>query len=123
MAHTAQTFQDLVVWQRAHRLVLDIYQCSQSFPTEEKYGITAQLRRAAVSVPANIAEGFTRSSKPDKLRFYNIAQGSLEETRYFLIVVRDLGYCTTDHILEQVTEVARLLQVYTQAIRSSQHNL
>lgn len=77
----AKTFQDLLVWQRSHRLVLDIYQISREFPKSEQYGLTSQVRRAAISVPANIAEGFRKKTHADKARFLNIAQGSLEETR------------------------------------------
>ena len=71
----AKTFQDLVVWQKAHEFVLSVYSLSRSFPKEEIYGLTSQFRRAAVSIPANIAEGFKKSGKPDKCRFMNIAQG------------------------------------------------
>jgi four helix bundle protein len=82
----ATTFQDLRVWQKAHEVVLDIYRLTAAFPREELFGLTAQVRRAAVSVPANIAEGFVKRGKSDKVRFYNIAQGSLEEVRYYLIL-------------------------------------
>jgi four helix bundle protein len=81
----AKSFQDLVVWQKTHQLVLGVYQFSASFPEREKYGLTSQLRRSAVSIPANIAEGFKKRTRPDKARFFNVAQGSLEETRYYLI--------------------------------------
>jgi four helix bundle protein len=91
----AKTFQDLLVWQKAHQLVLAIYRFSAGFPREEIYGITSQLRRAVVSVPANIAEGFKKKGKNDKARYMNIAQGSLEEVRYYLILVNDLGYGNT----------------------------
>jgi four helix bundle protein len=80
---SARTFQDLLVWQKAHQFVLEVYRYSAEFPRSELYGLSAQLRRAAVSVPANIAEGFRRRGKPDKARFMNIAQGSLEECRYY----------------------------------------
>ena len=88
----AKTFQDLIVWQKAHALTLAVYRYSAGFPKSETYGLCAQIRRAAVSVPANVAEGFKRRSKGDKARFLNIAQGSLEEVRYFLILSRDLQY-------------------------------
>lgn len=76
----AQSFEELEVWQLAHRMVLEVYRLSENFPKHELFGLTSQLRRAAVSVPANIAEGFKKRSVADKVRFYNIAQGSLEES-------------------------------------------
>ncbi len=88
----ARTFQDLIVWQKSHSLVLKIYKHSKSFPNNEIFGLTQQLRRSAVSVPANVAEGFKKRGKNDKARFFNIAQGSLEETRYYLILATALGY-------------------------------
>ena len=88
----ARSFEDLIVWQKAHQLVLSVYRLTESFPAKEMYGLTSQFRRAAVSVPANIAEGFKKRGKPDKARFLNIAQGSLEECRYYLILVSDLNY-------------------------------
>lgn len=82
----ARRFEDLIVWQKAHQLVLAIYNYTESFPKQEIFGLTAQFRRASISVPANIAEGFKKKSKLDKMRFMNIAQGSLEECRYYLIL-------------------------------------
>jgi len=87
-----ESFEQLEVWQWAHKLVLAVYHTTQSFPSKEKFGLTAQMRRAAVSVPANIAEGFKRRGRADKRHFYNIAQASLEEPRYYFILCRDLGY-------------------------------
>lgn len=108
----AKNFQDLIVWQKAHRFVLTAYRQSESFPKHEIYGLTAQLRRAAVSIPANIAEGFKKKSRPDKARFLNIAQGSLEECRYYLILAKDLGYGDTDQLMPQLEEVGKLLAGY-----------
>ena len=88
----AQTFRDLIAWQKAHDFVLRIYKVTAKFPREEQFALTSQLRRAAVSVAANIAEGFSRKTNREKLRFYNIAQCSLEECRYYLILSKDLGY-------------------------------
>ena len=79
---TAKTFKDLIVWQKAHQLVLAIYRMSDKFPSKEIYSLTSQLRRAAISIPANIAEGFKKKGIADKARFMNIARGSLEEVRY-----------------------------------------
>src|SRR6185295_220484 len=88
----ARTFTDLVVWQKAHQLVLAIYGLTATFPRYELYGLSSQMRKAAVSIPANIAEGFKKRGKADKARFMNIAQGSVEESRYYLILAADLRY-------------------------------
>ena len=87
----SKSFKDLIVWQQAHQLVLQIYRSSKEMPKNEEYGITNQIKRSAVSTAANIVEGYKRIGKKDKLRFYNISQASLEETRYFLILIEDLG--------------------------------
>ena len=115
----AKDFQDLIVWQRAHQFVLSTYRYSESFPKSELYGLTSQARRAAVSIPANIAEGFKKKTKPDKIRFLNIAQGSLEECRYYLILSRDLGYEDTTQLMTQLIEVSKLLQSYLSSILRS----
>jgi four helix bundle protein len=115
----AKTFQDLVVWQKAHRFVLDVYRFSNDFPKSEHYGLTSQLRRAAVSVAANIAEGFKKRSRPDKGRFMNTAQGSLEECRYYLLLSSDLSYGDPAALLERLDEVGRLLDAYLRSILSS----
>jgi four helix bundle protein len=99
-------------------MVLDIYNLTSKFPGHEIYGLTSQLRRAAFSVPANIAEGFKKRGRSDKARFINIAQGSLEETRYYLILAQDLGYADTARILESADEVSRLLDSYHQALQT-----
>jgi len=115
----AKRFSDLIVWQKAHKFVLDVYRLSSEFPKTEIYGLTSQIRRAAVSVPANIAEGFRKRTNPEKLRFLNIAQASLEECRYYLILVNDLGYGSTERLDSQLTEVSKLLQSYSEAIRTN----
>ena len=112
----ARNFQDLIVWQKAHQFVLSVYRITKAFPREEIYGLTSQFRRAAVSVPANIAEGFKKKGRPDKARFMNMAQGSLEECRYYLILTKDLEYGETPRLFDQLDEVSRLLASYTAAI-------
>jgi four helix bundle protein len=112
----AKTFQDLIVWQKAHLFVLDIYSLTSEFPKTEIYGLTSQLRRAAISIPANIAEGFKKRTKPDKSRFMNIAQGSLEECRYYLILAQDLNYSDTASHMSQIEEVSKLLDAYIRAL-------
>ncbi len=115
----ARTFKDLLVWQKAHQLVLAVYHLTADFPKQETFGLTCQLQRAAVSVPANIAEGFKRRGKPDKARLLNIAQGSLEECRYYLILAEDLGYCNTEDQTIVLEEVSRFLEAYIQRIVAS----
>src|SRR5688500_2741897 len=88
----AKSFGDVEISKKAHAFVLDTYRFTENFHKHELFGLTSQLRRAAVSIPANFAEGFKRTGKPDKLRFYNIAQGSLEECRYYMILACDLNY-------------------------------
>ncbi len=107
-----QRFQDLQVWQRSHALVLEIYGLTKDFPSSERFGITSQLRRAAVSVPTNIAEGTKRLGSQDYVRFINIAEGSLAETEYLITLSRDLGYLSpeaTAKPLAEITEIARML--------------
>ena len=116
MRSPARTFEDLVVWQKAHAFALSVYRSTQGFPREETYGLTSQLRRAAVSVPANIAEGFKRRNRPDKARLMNVAEGSLEEARYYLKLALDLGYLS-DPLSEDVAEVGRLLGAYATSLR------
>src|SRR5437868_14937008 len=93
----AQSFRDLIVWQKSHTLVLEVYKLTRRLPREELFGLVSQMRRAAVSVPANIAEGFKRRGKSDKARHMNIAQGSLEELQYFVILC-DLSYLPVDPV-------------------------
>jgi four helix bundle protein len=113
----ARGFEDVEIWKKAHVFVLEIYRITESFPKHELYGLTSQLRRAAVSVPANFAEGFGKPTKPDKLKFYGIAQGSLEECRYYLILARDLHYADTSELRKKAEEVSKMLTSYTYAIR------
>ena len=115
----AKDFKDLIVWQKAHQFVLAVYRFSKKFPKSEMYGLTSQARRAAISIPANIAEGFKKKTKPDKARFMNIAQGSLEECRYYLILAQDLDYGETSQLMSQLEEVSKLLEAYTASILAS----
>jgi len=119
MKSPAKSFRDLQVWQKAHKLVLDVYQMSREFPSHEVYGLTAQVRRAAMSIPANIAEGFRKRGKADKARFLNIAQGSLEEVRYYLLLSKDLGYADVREQLILAEEVSKMLDAYCKAIQRS----
>ena len=119
LSKPARTFQDLLVWQKAHQFVLGIYALTAAFPRQETYGLSLQMRRASVSIPANIAERFRRRGKAEKARFRNIAEGPVEECRYFLILAQDLGYSDTARSAELLDEVSRLLCAYTRAARSS----
>lgn len=112
----ARNFRELIVWQKAHQFVLQTYGLTESFPKHELFGLTSQFRRAAVSVPANIVEGFVKKGQLDKARFMNIAQGSIEECRYYLILAQDLGYGETREHHELLVEVSRLLEAYASAI-------
>ena len=114
----AKQFRELIVWQKAHELVLSVYRHSESYPKSELYGLTSQLRRAAVSVPANIAEGFKKKTRPDKAKYLNIAQGSLEECRYYLILANDLGYGDTSQLMLQLEEVSKLLEAYLSGLQN-----
>ena len=87
-----QRFEDIVAWQKAHALVIMVYKATRTFPEFERFGLCSQFQRAVVSIAANIAEGYKKLSKADKLRFFNIAQGSLEECRYYCLLSKDLGY-------------------------------
>ena len=105
-------FRNLTVWQRSHALTLEIYGLSAKFPRDERFGLVTQLRRAAVSVPTNIAEGAKRQRKQDYARFLNISEASLAETAYLLFLGRDLGYSDpriTDGLLSEVDEFSRML--------------
>jgi four helix bundle protein len=109
---TVQRFTELKVWQRSHSLVLEVYRLTSKFPSDERFGLTSQLRRATVSVPTNIAEGSKRLTKGDYARFLNIAEGSLAESEYPLLLSRHLGYvaakaCTRP--LAEISEIARML--------------
>lgn len=115
----ARTFRDLLVWRKAHEFVLAVYEYTAAFPKQETYGLALQMRRAAVSVPANVAEGFRRRGKVDKARFMNLAEGSLEECRYYLILAQDLGYGDTSKLASSAEEVSRLLSAYAAAILTS----
>jgi four helix bundle protein len=115
----AKSFEDLVVWRKAHEFVLGVYGLTKTFPKEETYGLTSQLRRAAVSIAANIAEGFRKRGKADKARFMNTAEGSADECLYYLILARDLGYGDTVALVRTLDEVSRLLNAYSGAILAS----
>jgi len=119
-----QHFTKLLVWQRSHNLVLAVYNASVGFPKSELFGLTSQLRRAAVSVPTNIAEGSKRQSQSDFSRFLNMAEGSLAETEYLLMLSRDLGYVPTaaaSRYLKEISEILRMLAGLRSTIASEKN--
>ena len=116
----ATRFEELLVWQKAHKMVLELYLITKSFPQQEIYCLTSQMRRAAISVPANIVEGFRKNGKADKLRFLNIAQGSLDELKYYIILSLDLGYISEDKIKGLIEEVSKVIEGYSKGIRKSE---
>ena len=115
----ARSFEEVGVWRKAHAWVLAVYGFTALFPKHELFGLTSQLRRAAVSVPANFVEGFKKRGRADKLRFYNIAQGSLEECRYYLILARDLDYGNPAPLMRESEEISKMLDGYIRSITRS----
>ncbi|MCD7913880.1 MAG: four helix bundle protein [Tannerellaceae bacterium] len=116
---STQSFEQLVVWQKAHPYVLSIYRITRSYPKDEIFFLVNQMRRAAISVTVNIAEGYIRIGIKEKLRFYNILQGLLEETRNFIILSKDLGYISMEDkedLYEQASEVSRMLNAYCKGL-------
>ena len=113
------SFEDLIVWQKAHGFVLLVYRSTRTFPEDERFGLTSQFRRAASSVTANIAEGYKKLSRADKLRFFNIAQGSLEECRNYIILSHDLEYISdgmNEEMRNSIEEASRLLNAYCASV-------
>lgn len=91
-----KSFTDLIAWKEAHQLVLEIYGITKNFPKEERFGLTNHVRRAAVSISSNIAEGFSRNSQKEKVQFYRTSLGSLTETQNQLLIARDVGFLSKD---------------------------
>ena len=117
-----RVFTDLRVWQEAHKFVLDTYRLTKLFPKEEIFALVAQLRRAAVSITSNIAEGFTRAGVKDKLHFYNIAMGSLVECQNQLLLAKDLDYISVvdyQKSFERSVVVAKMLNALINKIKQS----
>ena len=113
------SFEHIYAWQKAHAFTILVYQITKCFPKEELFALTLQFRRAAVSIEANIAEGYKKLSKPDKLRFLNISEGSLAECRNYIILARDLGYVGESQYSElynSIEEASKLLTAYSKGI-------
>ncbi len=117
-----RNFRDIQVWHKAHDLTLKVYKVTKSFPREETYGLTSQMRRASYSIPTNIAEGCGRDSNIELGRFFTIAMGSASELEYTLLLSRDLGYVKGkdyEDLNAAVTEIKRMLATYLKKIRTS----
>ena len=115
-----QSFKEIVAWQKAHAFVIQVYQACALFPAHERYGLCSQFERAAVSIAANIVEGYRKDGIADKLRFLNISQGSLEECRYYILLSYDLSYIDSDrynNMNQSIEEVSRLLNAYYKGIK------
>jgi len=113
-------YQDLLVWQKAIQLVRDVYVTTRSFPREEIYGLTSQLRRSAVSIPSNIAEGQGRRSRGDFLQFLRVARGSLMEAETQIIIASDLSYLAPERtrgLLSDTREIGKMLDGLMESIR------
>lgn len=118
----SHSFKDLQCWNKAHEFVLHIYKITGLFPKSELYALNSQFRRAVISIPTNIAEGYKKTGVKDKLRFFNIAQGSIEESRYYIILAKDLNYIESekfDLLNELLESSSRLLNVYCNKISQS----
>ena len=116
-------FEDVIAWQKARIFINHVYSITKTFPQEERYGLTSQFQRAAVSVAANIAEGYKRMGKDDKLRFYNYSQGSLEECRCYIYLSNDFNYITSDEaqiMINEIEETSKVLNSYINSIKTRQ---
>jgi four helix bundle protein len=117
-----KSFEELDAWKKAHEFVIEIYKTTENFPKSEIFGLVSQFRRSAVSVAANIAEGYGKNGTKDKLRFYNISQGSIEECKYYIILSKDLGYINMDRYLilkQELDDSSKLLNSYCRAISNN----
>ena len=119
MGTSAKVFTDLIVWQKAHKFVLKVYKVTKTFPQSELYNLTSQFRKAAISIAANIAEGFKKKGLADKIRFYNIAQGSLEECRYYNILSGDLNFVNDLSLKKDIEEISKMLDSYIKSVNKT----
>ena len=117
---TAKRYEDLIVWQKAHALTNAIYKITEDFPSTEKFTLAKQVRGSSISVPANIAEGFGRYHQKEKIQFYNIALGSLNETENYLKSIKDIGLAETNDFINDCIEIRKMLCGYIRAIRNTE---
>lgn len=121
MDNKIKSFTDLIVWKKGHELVLMAYRATDSFPLKEQFSLTNQMRRAAVSITSNIAEGFSRQSQKEKIQFYSMAKGSLTELQNQLLIARDIGYIEKNNFIKianQSVETSKLLNGLIKIIKS-----
>jgi four helix bundle protein len=114
-----KTFRDWLVWQRAHAFVLAVYKLTEAFPDRELCGLASQMRRAAISIAANVAQGFAKRGKAESTRFWSTAEDSVEESRYYLILAQDLGYGSTGELMELLKELGVLVKTCSRAMAAS----
>ncbi len=117
-----KTFEELIVWQKTHCFVLLVYKITENFPRNEIYGLTSQFRRAAVSIAANIAEGYKKKDYKNKINFLNISHSSLEECRYSIILSKDLNYQHEEELVNLANETGKLLNAYSKSIITNHSN-
>lgn len=117
-----KTFEDIIAWQKAHQLVIQVYEITKGFPVEEKFGLVSQMRRAAVSITSNFVEGFARKSLRESLNLYNISNASLEELKYQLLISHDIGLIKSKEyqdLVEKSKEVGRLLWAWSESQKAN----
>lgn len=117
-----KSFTDLIVWQKGHAFVLEIYKTTSFFPKEELYGLTSQMKRAVISITSNIAEGFVRHSKKEKVQFYYVALGSTTELENQLLIAKDLKFITSERfnfLFEKAIEISKLMNSLIRSIINS----
>ena len=118
MKEKINNFYELDAWKKAHQLVVDLYKITKQFPNEEIYGLTSQIRRSSSSVPANIAEGFSRYSYKDKARFYYIARGSITETQNHILLAKSINYMNEKDTLKLIGNAEEILIMINGLLRS-----
>ncbi|MDD4179050.1 MAG: four helix bundle protein [Candidatus Margulisbacteria bacterium] len=120
MNEKIKDFYDLEAWKHGHEFVVDVYRTTKEFPKHEVYGIVSQLRRAAASITSNIAEGFSRYSYKDKVRFYYNSRGSISECQNCILISRDIGYVNNDQATELLIKADKIRQILNGLIRSTE---
>lgn len=122
MNNKIQSFTDLIGWQKAHALAVNVYRLTETFPYKETYSLTDQMRRSATSISSNIAEGFSRQGRKEKIQFYYTAKGSLTELQNQLLIARDVGYLIREifnDLANQTVEVSKLLSGLIKSIKKT----